>query len=535
MASAGTSATNSANSATASANSATASAASAATAQAVVTNNLVAATRVVKIGTTTNITLSGLQTIDGVTTLANDRVLVKNQTVSSQNGVYTALAGAWTRTTDFNTVPPVQNGAIVSILQGTTQTGQSWVLSCPDNPIVLGTSLLTFTQSTTLNGDITTYAFQQDGAGTVPLPVVQIIKEWNTLQMYGGGPNKTSAQNAAAFVAARNAMLQGGTLIIPPGQYACDPVVFQRTDVFNNSMIIQGVSNPPGVTSQSLIQFTGTGSGTFWSFDSPNTGFGGGNFTVKNLWLQSTDPTYSGSLVSSTTSVTDGSVITSGFRLENCLLSQGGGASASATLLNIGKNIVSTITDCNFAGGATQILGQQGQTVAGTAQARQSTTLTIRKCLFSVCNGVPILYGGEGWGLYDNTFEAAVGGRGRAFQTNANYPVLGMTWINNWFGDVTVSGDQWLIVYGSGFNFMGNVVKGDWPGSGPGSEGINLNSVKGFNITGNTFDNCSTAVSSSSSANNYGVIRANVLNNAGSMTSGSFGANVDITINGTYP
>ena len=57
---------------------------------------------VVKCATTTSITLTGLQTIDTYTTLAGDRVLVKNQGTSSQNGIYIASASAWTRATDMD-------------------------------------------------------------------------------------------------------------------------------------------------------------------------------------------------------------------------------------------------------------------------------------------------------------------------------------------------------------------------------------------------------------------------------------------------
>lgn len=50
--------------------------------------------------TTANITLSGPQTIDGVSVVAGNRVLVKNQTLTQNNGIYLCAAGAWTRTTD---------------------------------------------------------------------------------------------------------------------------------------------------------------------------------------------------------------------------------------------------------------------------------------------------------------------------------------------------------------------------------------------------------------------------------------------------
>ena len=53
--------------------------------------------------TTANITLSGTQTIDGIAVIAGNRVLVKNQTLSQNNGIYLASATAWTRTTDMDT------------------------------------------------------------------------------------------------------------------------------------------------------------------------------------------------------------------------------------------------------------------------------------------------------------------------------------------------------------------------------------------------------------------------------------------------
>lgn len=57
----------------------------------------------VKVATTGNITLSGTQTIDDVTVVAGDRVLVWLQTNLAQNGIYVVSAGAWTRATDADT------------------------------------------------------------------------------------------------------------------------------------------------------------------------------------------------------------------------------------------------------------------------------------------------------------------------------------------------------------------------------------------------------------------------------------------------
>lgn len=78
--------------------------------------------------TTANITLSGAQTIDGVSVVAGDRVLVKNQSTASQNGIYVAASGAWTRATDMDAWAEVPN-AFVFVEQGSTQADTSWVCS----------------------------------------------------------------------------------------------------------------------------------------------------------------------------------------------------------------------------------------------------------------------------------------------------------------------------------------------------------------------------------------------------------------------
>lgn len=79
----------------------------------------------VRVGTTANIALSGAQTIDGVAVIAGDRVLVKNQSTPSENGIYVAAAGAWSRATDADTWDELV-GAYTLITAG-TQANSGWV------------------------------------------------------------------------------------------------------------------------------------------------------------------------------------------------------------------------------------------------------------------------------------------------------------------------------------------------------------------------------------------------------------------------
>jgi phage-related tail fiber protein len=93
--------------------------------------------------TTGNITLSGLQTIDGVTLSADNRVLVKEQTVKSTNGIYLAKSGVWIRSTDADQDAEIQTGLFVFVENGTVNGSSGWVLTTPD-PIDLDVDDLTF-------------------------------------------------------------------------------------------------------------------------------------------------------------------------------------------------------------------------------------------------------------------------------------------------------------------------------------------------------------------------------------------------------
>ena len=93
-----------------------------------------------QVATTANITLSGLQTIDTYTTLAGDRVLVKNQGTSSQNGIYIASASAWTRSTDMDVWSEV-SGAYTVILSGSANVNTGWVCTASASGTIGVTSM----------------------------------------------------------------------------------------------------------------------------------------------------------------------------------------------------------------------------------------------------------------------------------------------------------------------------------------------------------------------------------------------------------
>jgi hypothetical protein len=103
--------------------------------------------------TGSNITLSGVQAIDGVTVGNNsERVLVKDQTVQNQNGIYIAGTGHWVLAADWASNNNVVYGTMVLVAGGAVNAGLLFVQTCTDNPIVIGTSSVAFVNELSLTG-----------------------------------------------------------------------------------------------------------------------------------------------------------------------------------------------------------------------------------------------------------------------------------------------------------------------------------------------------------------------------------------------
>ena len=102
----------------------------------------------VRVATTGNITIASDlnvgDSIDGVTLADGDRVLVKDQSTGSQNGIYTAGASP-ARATDADADAEVTAGLFVFVEEGTANSDNGYVLST-DGTITVGSTALTFTQ-----------------------------------------------------------------------------------------------------------------------------------------------------------------------------------------------------------------------------------------------------------------------------------------------------------------------------------------------------------------------------------------------------
>jgi hypothetical protein len=98
-----------------------------------------------------NITLSGLQTLDGIALSANDRVGVVEQTTQADRGIYLAAAGAWTRALDFDSASAdgIRAGVMFYVQEG-TNNAQTRITLTTTGTITIGSTSLEFIQEAPL-------------------------------------------------------------------------------------------------------------------------------------------------------------------------------------------------------------------------------------------------------------------------------------------------------------------------------------------------------------------------------------------------
>lgn len=101
----------------------------------------------VSAATTSNLTLSGTQTIDGVAGSVGMRTLAAGQTNTGENGCYLQAAGAWSRCTDYDTTAEITLGSSFPVTNGTANSGSIFIQSS-EAPANVGTDPITFTKYT---------------------------------------------------------------------------------------------------------------------------------------------------------------------------------------------------------------------------------------------------------------------------------------------------------------------------------------------------------------------------------------------------
>lgn len=157
----------------------------------------------VRAATTGNIALTGLQSVDGVALEAGERVLVKNQTIAKDNGLYTAAAGAWVRAADADSSAKVTSALIVSVEQGMTLADTRWQL-VTDGVIVLGVTRLVFSNVTQGFAPLSSPAFTDNPTAPTPAQFSKgaSLANMEALQRALGSIRGAAVYNAAVVLTA---------------------------------------------------------------------------------------------------------------------------------------------------------------------------------------------------------------------------------------------------------------------------------------------------------------------------------------------
>jgi hypothetical protein len=143
-----------------------------------------------RVATTANIALTGLQTVDVVALAVNDRVLVKNQTTPSENGIWVVDTGPWRRSKDFDKTRDVRKGTRVTVTDGTANAGRDYIVTA-NNPISVGVTSLTIVE-----------ALSSDAGGSAAAAAISAAA---ALSSQGAAATSASAASTSASAAATSA------------------------------------------------------------------------------------------------------------------------------------------------------------------------------------------------------------------------------------------------------------------------------------------------------------------------------------------
>ena len=187
--------------------------------------------------TTTNITLSGEQTIDGITT-SGTRVFVKDQTDTTEIGIYLSSASAWTREPDFDGTYDVTEGTLIPVSRGTANSDTWWRVT-NTGTITIGTTALTVSAGLTSVGVSATSAITDESVDTTCFPIFVTDATGNATLHSGTNLTFNSATGELGITILTATGAISGTTVTASGIVSVDDVT-QSTSTITGSIHTDG-------------------------------------------------------------------------------------------------------------------------------------------------------------------------------------------------------------------------------------------------------------------------------------------------------
>jgi len=309
--------------------------------------------------TTTNITLSGgaPSQVDGVTLSHNDRVLVTGQTTASQNGIYYIVTlgsgsnGTWSRSTDSNQTGELLAGTIIMVTEGIVYADTQWKL-ITDNPIVIGTTALTFTQNymaNSISGGTSNVVVNSNANVTISSAGTANVLTISNTGAYFSGVVSATGNITGSYILGNGAFLSG-----LPATYS-NANVANYLPIFSGNITAGNISATGNITGSYIL-----GNGSQLS---------GLPATYSNANVANYLPTFSGNLTAGNVSVSGN--ITSGNISAGSYSASGnitGGNIITGGLISVTGNIFA-----NNLTGTLQTVAQNNITSVGTLSSLSVT------------------------------------------------------------------------------------------------------------------------------------------------------------------
>jgi len=249
---------------------------------------------------TTNVTLSGgaPATVDGVSLNINDRVLCTAQSTGSQNLIYVVTTvgsgstGTWTQSYDDTAGEgTIEAGTIVMVTEGSTYADTQWKL-ITDNPIVIGTTALTWTQNYLANAIV---------AGTSN---VSVVSNANVTISSAGTANVLTISSTGTVVKGTESV----TGNITAGNVLTTGLISVTGNIYTGNILTNGYYYANGVAFGGGGGGTPGGANTQIQYNNNGTFGGSAAFTFNNT----TNTIATTGTFSATANITGGNILTNG-------------------------------------------------------------------------------------------------------------------------------------------------------------------------------------------------------------------------------